>query len=957
MRRHAPWPIVLLLLTLGVGSVGATTIVPAADPGELALESQAVFLARAGESRVVKRPYFVATVTELEVLSVIKGPLSPGDMIDSISPGGSKGALVSAVAGAAKLDAGEVYLFFADQSPRGRWQPRLMADSVLRRVISENGSRVLVPLEEASQLNRVSQLDKAAPLVSAPVKEDAFLEAISQSLGGRIGWDWLPLMADFADVSAFAKSVPSECVFMSSGSTNFRWRIFDGASPSTLTIRSEDDGDDLMAGGGHTQVSGAVDRWNDDVDPTSLNLEYGGTVDIGIPGPPGGWCDDLHDEPNINDWETPPIGNVVVFNDPCEDIPDMNGCSGILGFGGPRTVSGSHTFDGTTWYSITSLGVVLNDGAGCMAPNSYEIMITHEIGHGLGFGHVSDSGALMYEMCCHSHNTTDIACAQYAYPAYAPPDTPTPTPTGPTATPTETPTRTPTRTPTPTRTYTPTYTPTWTPGGPTATPTPTSTPTPTAGGPTATPTRTPTRTPTKTPTSAGSPTPSVVTVPVVVHTEGAGGTSWRSDVMISNRNSVSQTVRFTYQTPEKASFRVTKTMVGFGSLLLEDLVADLFNAGDGRGPLDVEVVHGGTIPPVVVSRAYSENSFGNLGSGLPADVVPSVEVVSMPGLFHDGNFRSAIAVTAGDDAVWATFELFRGNDGLVAGGVRRKVEAGEQNQWFLNKLFGDLAQPNVPMTVRVTLNKPGIVYSSLVDNSSTDSAVFLGKKPASTWIVPAIARIPGAGGTFWSSSLSMWNTTGNTAWVSLEYLPEKTNNSGGGLFAPQIKLNPYQSRNIGDVLKDKFGINSGKGTLVIESTRPITMTSRVFTDCQTCPQGGTSGNGVRTVPSVALASGKTVLPGVRLRGGFRTNIGVVTGDKSVSFTFDLRDAGGTLRSSAFKSVPARTMQQWSVDKLFGNDFVIPNPAGSIVVSASRPYLTYLTVIDGSSQDPVFVMPQ
>ena len=51
------------------------------------------------------------------------------------------------------------------------------------------------------------------------------------------------------------------------------------------------------------------------------------------------------------------------------------------------------------------------------------------------------------------------------------------------------------------------------------------------------------------------------------------------------------------------------------------------------------------------------------------------------------------------------------------------------------------------------------------------------------------------------------------------------------------------------------------------------------------------------------------------------------------------------------------MQQWSVDKLFGNDFVKPNPAGSIVVSASRPYLTYLTVIDGSSQDPVFVMPQ
>jgi hypothetical protein len=51
------------------------------------------------------------------------------------------------------------------------------------------------------------------------------------------------------------------------------------------------------------------------------------------------------------------------------------------------------------------------------------------------------------------------------------------------------------------------------------------------------------------------------------------------------------------------------------------------------------------------------------------------------------------------------------------------------------------------------------------------------------------------------------------------------------------------------------------------------------------------------------------------------------------------------------------MQQWSVGKLFGSDYIQPDPAGSIVVAGDRPYLTYMTVIDGSSQDPVFVMPQ
>ena len=258
--------------------------------------------------------------------------------------------------------------------------------------------------------------------------------------------------------------------------------------------------------------------------------------------------------------------------------------------------------------------------------------------------------------------------------------------------------------------------------------------------------------------------------------------------------------------------------------------------------------------------------------------IPSTDVVSLPGLFHDDDFRSSVAVTAGDQAVWATFELFRGSDGLVAGGVKRKIEAGEQNQWMINKLFGDLARQGVPMTVRVTLNKPGIVYASLVDNDSTDSAVFLGK--ATRYPIGSCRRSrasPGPGGTFWSSSVSLWNTTGNIAWVDLEYLPEKTNNSRGGLFAPRFKLNPYQSRNIADVLLDKFGIDNGKGTLIIKTTRPTTVTSRVFTGCQTCPDGGTSGNGVRTAPSIALASGETVLPGVRILDGFRTNIGVVTG--------------------------------------------------------------------------------
>jgi hypothetical protein len=907
MRRHAPWFTALLLLALQAGFAGATTIVPAADPGELALDSHAVFLARAGASRVVGRENYLATVTELEVVSVIKGNLSSGEVIDSIVPGGVQDGVGWAVAGTPKLEPGMVYLFFADQDPRGRWQPRLMADSVLRREIAKDGSTVLVPLAEATHLKRVSGIGSTAPLVPGAVDEKIFIAEIDRSLAGEPGWNWAPMMATVESTEDLLKNVPGGCVFINTDGRNVRWTRWDsGGTP--LQIFAEDDGDAVLSSGGFPEVSGAISRWNSDPDPTSLNLSYGGTTNFNfsscVPG-------ELNDAPGSGQ-------NFVVFNDPCSDIADLSGgCSGTLGFGGPW-FGATHTFDGASWYTASSLFVVVNNGAGCLGSNNYELMMAHEIGHGLGFGHVSDSSAMMNAMCCQDHNLTDITCARYTYPVAAPP-TPTPIP--------------------PTPSYTPT--------GPTATPTNTWT---------STNTPPPTSTPTPTPTT-GAPAPSKVTVPVVVHLEGVGGTPWRSDVVVSNQNSSSQTLRLTYQTTAKASFRVTKTLAGFATLLLEDLVNDLFHAGEGRGPLDVEILHGGTTLPVVVSRAYAEGNFGNLGSGLPADVVPSVDVVSMPGLFHDIDFRSSIAVTAGDQATWATFELFRGNNGLVAGGVQRKIEAGEQDQWFIDDLFGSLAQQGVPMAVRVTLTKPGIVYASIVDNASTDSAVFLGKKPANTWIVPAVAHLPGASGTFWSSSVSIWNTTGNTAWVDLEYLPERTNNSGGGLFASSIRFNPYQARNIADVLLDNFGIENGKGVLVVDSTRPITVSSRVSTDCETCPGGGTSGNGVRAVRSTALASGRTVLPGVRLLDGFRTNIGVVTGEQWVSFTFDLRDAGGTLRSTAFINVPPRTLRQWPIEKLFGNGITKPNPAGSVVVTATQPYLSYLTVIDGTSQDPVFVMPQ
>jgi hypothetical protein len=234
--------------------------------------------------------------------------------------------------------------------------------------------------------------------------------------------------------------------------------------------------------------------------------------------------------------------------------------------------------------------------------------------------------------------------------------------------------------------------------------------------------------------------------------------------------------------------------------------------------------------------------------------------------------------------------------------------------------------------------------------------VFLGKEASTIWIVPVVAHVEGAEETFWSSSVAIWNAGATTTTVDLEYLPEKTDNQTGGLMAPLVSLEPYGTRNLDDVVLNELGITDGKGVLVVKASQPITVTSRVFTDCAVCPLHGTSGNGVRTVPASAIKAGTAVLPGVRMMDGFRTNVGFVTGDQGATFGCTLYDSDGTVRAQGTVTVPARSLKQRSIEQIFGGSAVV-DPVGMLTVESADPFLVYMTIIDGTSQDPVFVMPQ
>jgi hypothetical protein len=879
-----------LTVVLLAGPAAATTVVPAADPGELAMDSTAVFLARAGSSQSLARARFLTTVTEVEVLSVVKGPLVAGQTVRVSVPGGEAGGVGWAVAGSPRLKAGEVYLLFADLSGDGLWRPRLLAASVLQRTAGVDGAKNLEPMPEASQISSFEGGGQGVALVPGPVDEAKFLARVRRAVAGETGWEWAPMLVEGTGMQFDFKMAPSGCAFLvyeDGGGNKIRWRKFDRGQSQNLY--ADIAGDDDIGEESFARVSNALDRWMN-VSSTSLDLNYAGTKSI------PDFCTGEEDD-------TPPSRtDAVVFNDPCDDIADLVGCGGTLAFGGPFFYVSTYSYDDQLWHEAVSWFVVVNNGVGnCISLTDYELVLTHELGHGLGFGHTADTSSLMYENCCSPHNHLDVTCTQYLYPLAT--TTPTPTPAAPTPTPTPTPTRT---------------------------PNPTRTPVPTVEG------------------------AARVTVPVVAHLDGVSGAPWRSDVTIANRQPDQLRLNLCYQPENGGPITVERVVPGFGTLLIEDIIADLFGGGDGRGPLRVETLNAVDAAPVIVARTLAEEPSGNFGSGLPTDIEPMVAVMSLPGLFDDQEFRSSISVTADtEQGLWASFELFRGDDGLVSGGVQRWVAAGAQDQWAVDRLFPGLVRDGVPMTVRVTLPKRGIAFASLVDNVSTDSAIYPGMTPATQWIVPVVAHIPGKEGSFWSSTVSLWNSAASETSVQLEYLPDRTDNSAGGILTPEIRLDPFETLTIEDVALSQFGIGDGKGVLMVTASKPVTVSSRVST---AGPVGGVSGNGVRTVEADSWSNGEVVLTGVRLLGGYRTNVGFVTGDREVNFGIALYDGDGTVVASTNLRVAPRTLRQLSVEKIFGNGFVAPTSVATLKVTGDGDFHVYMTVIDGTSQDPIFVMP-
>lgn len=403
----------LLLVAIAVPTARGSSVIPPRHLGELALMSEAVVLARAGTSTTVTRGHLILTHTTFEIVEVVRGVVQAREQITIETLGGEADGHGWVVAGSPEFDEDTTYLLFLDRHLSGAWQPRMLSYGILEQAVGTDGSSLLTHIEGHHGLDLMPRPDGAMPEPIGTYYKDVLLPHLQNVSNNAGRWDQQQVMASpnllphIVHEASKTSAAPEPCQYMTYGGYPIRWDFENG---SAVSLYAETGGDDDVSGGAEfTAVEQSVNAWTS-ISGVDIDFSYGGTMS---------YTSDCSGGAAPNDLSA--YDGLVQYNDPCDEITDLSSCSGTLAVGGSffqTGAAGRHEHRSEEWNTSVLAFVIVNNGVGaCLSSNNYQRVMTHEVGHTLGFGHIpsSDGTANMNPFCCVDITTIDETCALYAY--------------------------------------------------------------------------------------------------------------------------------------------------------------------------------------------------------------------------------------------------------------------------------------------------------------------------------------------------------------------------------------------------------------------------------------------------------------------------------------------------------------------------------------------------------------
>jgi hypothetical protein len=363
----------------------------------------------------------LSTYVTLDVAYVHRGP---GDLDRVVlrEPGGRFGDLVNVIDAVPVFEPGERVLVFLEPAADGALRvfgmffgkfaladPPSGAGRVARRELSGRG---LIPGRSAAEVEEIPAAHLESLVASipyeGPVTPRARRPVVAETTGKGLalprakGWTSEPLETgrlewDDVRLAPTGTARPTGAALASdtggdatpqftplSSSYPARWNEADTSTPVTIQIQPT--GNPLNDGvAAANEIKRAMAAWTQ-VPESRLTLQAGSeSYDF---------TGTIAESPAA---AFPPV-NIVLFNDPYGEITDPSGCSGVLAVGGYwRSGSGGRTVNGMTFYPILRQYVVFNNNFQCFLgiPDNLAEVATHELGHGLGFGHSTVADAIM----------------------------------------------------------------------------------------------------------------------------------------------------------------------------------------------------------------------------------------------------------------------------------------------------------------------------------------------------------------------------------------------------------------------------------------------------------------------------------------------------------------------------------------------------------------------------------
>ena len=383
----------------------ATTIIPFKHLGEAAQASEAVVLATVDHRFESASGHLVFFDCNLRVQGVAKGDLKMGETFVVRQHSHQEGEYALNISGDFVPQEGKTYLLFL-RRVGDVWRPITLAYYVFETKTIKDEA-FLVPLEESAGFALATRGDGVKPEAPGVYRIDALLQAIRQFAGGTEQvWDGSAAQTGLSpDDFPQERVLPTGCDF-ALGANLARWQnsnvefYFDDtdAPPGfsgTLDAILGNMGSNYT---GITPINGGETSFAPNcTDLTVLGADFQTFLN------------------GLNGLQT----TLLIFEDPCSEVPNLSGCSGTLAVGGSYSSSSTHSYKGDTWRNALYGFVIVNNGTlACLDPDEYEIMLTHELTHTYQMDHLNASNypdQNMNPFCCNDINAKDIECMNYTY--------------------------------------------------------------------------------------------------------------------------------------------------------------------------------------------------------------------------------------------------------------------------------------------------------------------------------------------------------------------------------------------------------------------------------------------------------------------------------------------------------------------------------------------------------------